>query len=76
MPEYANAKYFLGLSYYGQGRTADAINQFEDLAKTNPDNQEVALILANLRDGKAPFTSAQPPVTDQPVERPTAPLSE
>ncbi len=73
---YANAKYFLGLSYYAQGRTADAIKQFEDLQATNPDNQEVVLILSNMQAGKPPFTSAQPPITANPQNRATAPISQ
>jgi tetratricopeptide (TPR) repeat protein len=76
VPDYANAKYFLGLSYYAQGRAADAIKQFEDLAKSNSDSQEVSLILSNMRSGKQPFDSAQPPVTDKPQDRPTAPITE
>jgi tetratricopeptide (TPR) repeat protein len=43
--DYANAKYFLGLSYARMGRNADAITQFQDLAKSNPDNKEVAFHL-------------------------------
>ena len=50
-PDYANAKYFLGLSYSKVGRTADAIVQFEGLAKTNPDNVDVSLVLSNLKAG-------------------------
>ncbi|MBP9710822.1 MAG: tetratricopeptide repeat protein [Candidatus Pacebacteria bacterium] len=75
VPEYANAKYFLGLSYNAQKRTQDAILVFEDLARTNPDNAEIALILGNLRAGKAPFEGATPPVTP-PEDRPVAPVSE
>jgi tetratricopeptide (TPR) repeat protein len=76
VPDYANAKYFLGLSYFAQGRAADAIAQFEDLAKSNPDSSEVALILSNIKSGKQPFDSAQPPVTTPPATRPTAPINE
>jgi len=75
-PDYANAKYFLGLAYYAQNRAPDAIRLFEDLQKSNPDNSEVSLILSNLRFGKKPFDGAQPPVTPQPEERPTAPITE
>ncbi len=74
--DYANAKYFLGLSYAAQNRAGDAIVQFTDLAKSNPDNQEVKLILANLSAGRAPFTNAQPPVTPNPQNRATAPISQ
>jgi tetratricopeptide (TPR) repeat protein len=55
-PDYANAKYFLGLSYEAVGRHADAITQFEDIKVTNPDSAEVDAILANLKAGKPIFT--------------------
>jgi tetratricopeptide (TPR) repeat protein len=74
VPDYANAKYFLGLSYYNEKRSAEAQKQFEDLASSNADSQEVKLILSNIKAGKPPFTSAQPPVTSTPEKRPTAPL--
>ena len=73
---YANAKYFLGLSYAAQNRLPEATQQFVDLAASNPDNQEVKLILSNLQAGKSPFTNAQPPVTNNPQDRTTAPISQ
>lgn len=76
VPDYANAKYFLGLSYYAQKRSQDSIKQFQDLARSNPDSNEVKLILGNLQLGKPPFESAQPPITSTPQKRPTAPLSQ
>ncbi len=74
--DYANAKYFLGLSYAAQNRAQDSLQQFIDLEKTNPDNQEVKLIISNLRAGKPPFTNAQPPVTTKPQDRTTAPIKQ
>ena len=74
--DYANAKYFLGLSDYILGNTPDAIQQFQDLAKSNPDNAEVKLILGNLTSGKKPFDGAVPPVTPTPQDRTTAPISQ
>ncbi len=67
---YANARYFLGLSYDRVGRTSDAVAQFEEIQKTNSGNQEVADIIANLKAGKAPFsTSTRPPARNTlPVE--------
>lgn len=67
---YANARYFLGLSYDRVGRTTDAVLQFEEIQKTNSGNKEVADIIANLKAGKAPFsTSARPPIrTTLPVD--------
>ncbi len=72
-PIYANAKYFLGLSYQKLGRQSDAIKQFTDLKSTNADNQEVGLILKNLQAGRDPFANA----TDKaPEKRTTPPLTE
>jgi tetratricopeptide (TPR) repeat protein/Ca2+/Na+ antiporter len=56
---YANAKYFLGLSYEKLGKNKDAIAQFEDIKVLNPDNKEVDTILANLKAGRAPFSNAK-----------------
>jgi tetratricopeptide (TPR) repeat protein len=75
-PDYANAQYFLGLSEYILKDNADAIKQFQALVQSNPDNTEVKLILSNLQAGKAPFDGAQPPVTDTPQDRTTAPVSQ
>ena len=74
--QYANARYFLGLSYVRVGRNSDAILQFEELAKTNPDNKEVAFILSNLKAGKSPFSDAKPPIDSKPEKRKTLPVSE
>lgn len=74
VPDYANAKYFLGLSYYNEKRQVEALKQFEELAASNPGSEEVKLILSNLREGRAPFTSAEPPITSMPEKRKTAPL--
>jgi tetratricopeptide (TPR) repeat protein len=75
-PNYANAQYFLGLSYVRLNRNPDAVAVFTDLAKTNPDNKEVSLILTNLRAGKSPFADAKPPVTPTPEKRATLPVKE
>jgi len=75
-PDFANAKYFLGLAYAAQNRIPEALQQFVDLEKTNPDNEEVKFILGNLRSGKSPFENAQPPVTDAPEARQTAPIAQ
>lgn len=74
--QYANAHYFLGLSYARLGRTADAIAQFETLAQTNPESEEVALILSNLKAGKSPFADAQPPIDSKPEQRSILPVEE
>jgi len=53
--QYANARYFLGLSYFWLDRADDAIEQFEFVQASNPDNEEVASILSNMRAGENPF---------------------
>lgn len=74
VPEYSNAKYFLGLTLEKVGRRDEAIGLFEDILKLNPDNQEVVLILDNLKQGKPPFLGAEPPVDAQPEQRDELPL--
>ena len=74
--QYANARYFLGLAYARLGKNQDAIIQFENLASTNPDNQEVATILANLKAGRSPFTDVVPPSDAKPEKRSTLPVKE
>ena len=73
---YSNSRYFLGLSYYNLGRKDDAIKQFELVQSLNPDNKEVELILKNLREGRAPFTNAAPPIDDKPEKRKSLPVKE
>ena len=70
---YANARYFLGLSYFYLDRAADAEAQFERIEEGNPDNAEVKLILENLRSGKDPLSDIPPPA---PERRTTPPLNE
>lgn len=61
---YANARYFLGLSLYRTGRTNEAIQQFEAVQTTNPDNAELADLIGNLRAGREPFDTEQSPAQD------------
>jgi tetratricopeptide (TPR) repeat protein len=72
--QYANARYFLGLSYARVNKIADAIIQFEALSVSNPDNKEVALILSNLRSGRSPFTDAKAPLDSKPEQRKNLPI--
>ncbi len=75
-PSFANAQYFLGLSYYKNNRTSDAIVVFEKLLKQVPDNQEINLILNNLKSGQDPFYGAKEPIDDQPENRENLPLED
>ncbi len=75
-PDYANARYFLGLANARLGKNDEAIEQFAQLAISNPDNQEVSLILSNLKAGKAIFADAPAPVTSTPEKRSSLPVKE
>jgi len=71
-PTYSNARYFLGLIYDKQGQKNKAIEQFERISKLNPDNQEVAGILANLKSGQpiqAGETPQELPIKETPEEK-------
>ena len=71
-PSYANAKYFLALSYEKLGRTADALRQFADLAATNPDNTAITNAVKNLKAGRASSAA----VPEGKPERRTLPVPE
>lgn len=70
---YANARYFLGIIYDRNGDKAKAIKEFEHILTTNPDNQEVKLILINLRSGKSVLAGIVPPA-EPPEKRKEAPV--
>jgi tetratricopeptide (TPR) repeat protein len=74
--DYANARYFLGLTYARLGKMTEATAQFDELAKSNPGNEEVTLILNNLKAGRSPFENATPPITPAPEKRSTLPLKD
>ncbi|MDP3726529.1 MAG: tetratricopeptide repeat protein [bacterium] len=67
--QFANAKYFLGLSYDRLKRRAEAVAQFEDLAKSNPENSEVKRILGNLKAGRSALTDFTEPVFPEELKR-------
>jgi len=72
---YANARYFLGLIYDKQGEKDKAVEQFENIAKTNPDNQEIQKILSNLKAGKSALEEIVPPAK-APEKRENPPIGE
>ena len=74
-PNYSNAHYFLGLIYDRQGDKGRAIKEFEDIEFLNPDNQEVKIILVNLREGRGALESIVPPA-EPPEKRKEAPVKE
>lgn len=58
-PDYANAHYYLGRVYIARGNTAKALEEFGVVQKLNPDNTDVANIIASLKDGKDPFAPVE-----------------
>ena len=57
-PQYANAIYILGLSYYELKRSDDSIKVFNALNQLSPGQKAVTDILANLNAGKPPLASS------------------
>ncbi len=55
-PVYADAKYFLALSYARRGMAEEAIVQFEDIRTLNPDNTNISQLIRTLRAGGDIFT--------------------
>lgn len=51
-PNYAEARYALGVVYDKKGMTSDAIAQFEAIHAIFPNNEEIQTILSNLRSGR------------------------
>jgi tetratricopeptide (TPR) repeat protein len=74
--DYANAKYFLGLSYYAQNRQVEAVQLFNDLARTNPDNQEIRIVIANMQAGKPALEGIAPSAAQDVSSRPAAPIQQ
>ncbi len=72
--DYANAHYFLGLSYYRAGRTEDAIRALERVEELNPESADVKLILENLRSGRSPCAGA--PSSFLPENRTALPVAD
>jgi tetratricopeptide (TPR) repeat protein len=58
-PSYLNARYFLGLSYDQVWENERAIEAFEAILLSSPGNEEIKLILDNLKNGLAPFTDSE-----------------
>lgn len=58
-PDYANARYYLGLSLIQLQRLDEAKEQFEALILTNPDNEEVRMTLEKLRTDTAQPSSGE-----------------
>jgi len=73
LPDYANAQYYLGLTESKLSNNEVALEIFRALEKSNPDNQEVKAIIANIETGKDPLAGFAP--ADQSVTtRPNPPI--
>ncbi len=64
MPEYANARYALALSYQNKGRLEDALTQFQIVNQLVPNNEDV---LARIDDLQKQL-QAQPPAEGETAE--------
>lgn len=64
VPEYSNAKYYHALAIDKLGQREQAITEFEDLLRTNPDNTELPKIIENLRAGRDPLAGLGAAQTD------------
>jgi tetratricopeptide (TPR) repeat protein len=70
-PNYANALYFLGLTYDKLKQRDMAIIIFQKIIESNPDNSLVITILSNLKAGKSALdgvqqeNAAQPPINEK-----------
>ena len=70
--EYANARYYLGLTYDKLNQKEKAIEQFEKIQTANPDNEEIKKILFNLKSGKPALEGITP--QGNLLKRPAPPL--
>jgi tetratricopeptide (TPR) repeat protein len=57
IPSYSDAKYFLGLSYYGNEETNKALKEFNDIKILNPERTDISQIINNIRNGFDPFNN-------------------
>lgn len=76
VPDYANAKYFRGLSLSKLGEREKALADFTDILKSNPENQEIKFIISNLENRRDPFANALPPIDNEPEKREELPVKE
>lgn len=70
---YSNARYFFGLALEKLGYDQDALAQFIEIEKLNPDNADVKNIIRNMRAGNPALYQAPAP---EPDERQSPPIEE
>ncbi len=54
-PYYADAKYFLGVSYARKGNKEAALKQFQEVLTLNPENKEITRVIKNMNEGRDPL---------------------
>ncbi len=69
-PYYFEAKYLLGLTYNVMGETEKAIGQIQDLKILNPSDENIDVILENIKAGRDPFYGFQQQEQQQQQEQP------
>lgn len=62
--QYANARYFLALTYWRLGSRELAVRQLEEIRVTNPDNVEIPTMIENLSAGRDPYDAGTTPSED------------
>ena len=62
VPDYANMKYYLGISLAKIGQYELAKKAFEDIKKTNPEAKELDEIIKSVTANKDPFPEVTEPV--------------
>jgi tetratricopeptide (TPR) repeat protein/O-antigen ligase len=70
-PNYSNARYILGLVYDAKGDDEAARGEFLEVQRLNPENEEIAKILANLQSNRPVLEGiqvSQPPIQQTPPE--------
>lgn len=67
-PDYANASFFLGQSYFLLGQKDDALKEFKSLLNKNADNDTLKSVISSIEAGKDPFAPVSP---QQEVKTPT-----
>lgn len=73
-PEFANARYFLGLTWSRKGDVAKSIEQFRWIGERNPDNEEIKRIISNLESGRPVLdgVAGEPPVAEPAQDGPVS----
>lgn len=58
---YANARFYYGRALLAQGKRTEALSQFAEVQKLNPDNTEIRAIIDTITDGGNPFAPVPVP---------------